>query len=332
MAPNVIASPALIINGLRTEFVDTYTAIRNRQSSGMLPLVMDTINATNRVHDFAYIEAGPHMELWRRGDPIPQDAMGSVSFSAVVHNWGRRVKWHKDDRADDQTQSLLDAARMAGESYGLLPERMLFDLITGTATTLPVVPNAPDGAGFFATTAGGVSRFGVANGNLLTGTGVASIATVLADYYKAIQQFMLFKDGKDQPLLSPETIQQGVLILHAAADLQVMEQAFLQRQQPVVFGSNTAAAGVSNIVQDASRNIKLWGSPRLATGDWYVFLLGSPKKPTFKLDRKSLTEATAFEGDNNSDHTRTTGEEYIQWDARMGAGIGLPYGAIKINN
>lgn len=330
MAPNVLTAP-LLINGLRSEFTDTYQAIRNRQSSGMLSIVMDTITATNREHDFAYIEAGPHMELWRRGDPIPQDAMGSVTFKAVVHNWGRRVKWHRDDRADDQTQSLVDVARMAGESYGLLPERMFFDLLTGSTDTLPAVPLAPDGAAFFSATDGnGGARFGATNGNLLSGGTVGSTSTVLADYYKAIVQFLAFQDGKGQPLFSAETVQSGTLILHSTADLQVFEQAFVQKTQGVVIGA--AGAGVSNIVQDASRNVKLWASPRIATGDWYVFLLNPPKKPTFRLDRKALTEQTAFEGDNNSDHTRTTGEEYIQWDAREGAGIALPYGAVKINN
>lgn len=332
----IIASNVLA-NGLRTEFADTYTAIRNRQSDGRVGQIMDLgITATNRQHEFAYFEAGPHMEYWQRGNTVPSDAMGSVQFIAKVYEWARRVKWSKFDRQDDQTQSLMDAARMAGQSAALLPERFLFDLLnnsTSLLTTLPAVPNAPDGVSLFSATDGtGAARFGATGGNLFSGGGVATLSAVLADYYKAIVRFMAFQDGKGQPLLAPDLIAGGQLIICSSADLQVFEQAFYQVRQGIVYGSNTAAAGVSNIVQDASRNVELWPSPRLATGDWYVALKNSPKKPFFLLNREGLREFTSLEGDNNSDHTRNTAEEYIQWEIREGAASALPYGIIKVDN
>lgn len=329
---SLIIASSVLANGLRTEFADTYTKIRNRQADSRLGMLMDlSIGATNRQHEFAYFEAAPHMEYWRRGDAIPSDAMGSVTFTTKVYEWARRVNWSKFDRKDDQTQSLMEAARMAGESAALLPERFFFDLIGNTTVTLPAVPLAPDGAAMFATTAGGANRFGVSSGNLLTGTGVATTATILADYYSAIEQFMLFQDGKNQPLLSPETIASGVVIVHAAADTNIFEAAFLQQRQGVLIGTD-AGTTPSNVVQDASRNVTLWGSPRIATGDWYVFLRNAPKPATFLLNREGVQEFSSLEGDNNSDHTRNTGQEYVQWETRQGAGIALPYAAIKVNN
>lgn len=324
----IITTPTLV-NGLRSDFIDTYQGIRNRQKDSRLALVMGEITATNRKQDFAYFEKAGHVRLWRRGEPIPKEAHGSIGFSAYVHNWGMGVDWHKDDLQDDQTQSLMQSAKEAGESFGLLPERLFFDLLTGTATNLPAIPLAPDGAAFFATTANGAARFGATNGNLLGGAGVASVSAVLTDYYKAIIQFGAFQDGKGQPLFSPETIGQGVLIIHANADTQVMEEAFLQRRQGIVKGTD-AGTTPTNIIQDASRNVQLWASPRIATGDWYVFLLGAPKKPTFLLKRQEVQEHVSTM--DNSDHARKTGQEGIQWDSREGAGIALPYGAIKINN
>lgn len=326
--PEIITTPTLV-NGLRSDFIDTYQGIRNRQKDSRLALVMGEIAATNRKQDFAYFEKAGHVRLWRRGEAIPKEAHGSIGFSAYVHNWGMGVDWHKDDLQDDQTQSLMQSAKEAGESFGLLPERLFFDLLTGTATNLPAIPLAPDGAAFFATTAGGAARFGATNGNLLTGAGVSGIASVLTDYYKAIVQFGAFQDGKGQPLFSPETIGQGVLIIHANADTQVMEEAFLQKRQGIVKGTD-AGTTPTNIIQDASRNVQLWASPRIATGDWYVFLLGAPKKPTFLLKRQEVQEHVSTM--DNSDHARKTGQEGIQWDSREGAGIALPYGAIKINN
>ena len=327
----VIASQVLA-NGLRTEFADTYSAIQNRQADSRLSLVMDlSIGATNREHEFAYFEAAPHMAQWTRGSSIPEDAFDSVSFTTPVYTWGRRIKWHKEDRKDDQTQSLMDIARMAGQSAALLPERFFFDLLTGGTDTLPAVPNAPDGAAFFATTAGGANRFGVSSGNLLTGNGIASVSAIRTDYYNAIEQFKQMQDGKGQPLLSDEVIDSGVVCVHSAADTEAMEEAFLQRRQGEVLGTD-AGTTPSNLVQDASRNVTLWGSQRLATGDWYVFLRNPAKQATFMLDREGIQEYSSLEGDNNSDHTRNTGEEYVQWERRAGAGIALPYSAIKINN
>lgn len=328
----VIAS-AVLANGLRTEFADTYSNIRNRQADGRLGKVMDLgVGATNREHTFAYFEAAPHMEYWRRGETIPQDAFGSVDFTAYVYEWAKRIPWSKWDRKDDQIGGLFDAAKAAGESAALLPERFFFDLLANSATTLPGIPLAPDGAAFFATTDGSsAARFGATNGNLLTGTGIASTSTILTDYYSAVGQFKSFQDGKGQPMFAPELVDSGFLLIHSSDDQEEFETAFLQKRQ----GMDTAGgagATPSNIIHDASRNVELWGTSRLATGDWYLFMKASPKLPTFLLNREGLQEFSSLEGDNNGDLTRTTGEEYIQWETRQGAHIALPYGAIKINN
>ena len=319
LASNVLA------NGLRTEFADTYGVIRNRQADSRLGDVMDLgIGATNRQHEFAYFKAAPHMTYWPRGDSIPTDAMDSVQFTVPIYEWARRVPWSKFDREDDQTQSLFDMARMAGESAALLPERFFFDLIQGSTSTLPAVPLAPDGVAFF----NNATRFGAANGNSLTGGGVTTTAQILTDYYTVLEQFMAFQDGKGQPLLSPETIAAGTIIIHPSGLTEIFEEAFLMRRQIGTGGSTP-----SNIVQDASRTVSLWGTPRLTdVNDWFVFLKAAPKQAAFMLNRKGVQEFSSLEGDNNGDHTRNTGEEYVQWEERSGAGIALPYAAIEVTN
>lgn len=327
---DVIAS-SVLANGLRTDFWDTYAAIRNRQADSRLAQVMDLgIGATNREHTFGYFEAAPHFEQWIRGQSIPTDGFDSVDFTVPVYTWGRRVKWHNEDREDDQTASLFDVARQCGESAALLPERFFFDLITNTENTLPAVPLAPDGAAMFATTAGGADRFGVSDGNLLTGSGVSTVAQIRTDYYNAIEQFKQMQDGKGQPLLSDETIDSGVICVHAASNTEAFEEAFMQRRQGEIVSAGGAA--VSNLVQDASRNVTLWGTQRLTGNDWFVFLANPPKLPTFFMDRKGIMEESSLRGENNGDLTRDTGEEYLQWHSRSGAGIALPFGAIKVDN
>jgi hypothetical protein len=50
------------------------------------------------------------------------------------------------------------------------------------------------------------------------------------------------------------------------------------------------------------------------------------------MDRKGIMEESSLRGENNGDMTRTTGEEYLQWHSRSGAGIALPFGALKVSN
>lgn len=325
-----VNSSQVLANGLRTEFIDMYSSVRNRLADSRLASVMDlSVGATNREHDFAYFESAPHFDLWRRGDEITSKGMDSKSFNVQVYEWGRRVPWLAWDRADDQTGSLMDVARQAGESAGLLPERMFFDLIQNSASLLPAIPTAPDGAAMFATTAGGAARFGATNGNLLTGGGVTA-AAILTDYYDAIEQFLLFQDTEGQPLFSDTLLQQPFILIHPVQLTEAMEAAFLQRQQ---LGDATAGGAKSNLVADTAKRVTLWPSARCTdANDWYLFLGSPPKQATFFLDREGVKEETALMDDNNSDHARKTAEESIQWWSRSGAGIALPYGAIKTTN
>lgn len=321
----------VLANGLRTEFWDTYASIKNRVADSRLAQVMDlSVNATNREHDFAYFESAPHFTLWRRGDEIQSKGMGSVSFNVPVYEWGRRIPWLKWDRDDDQTGSLMDVARQAGASAAMLPERFFFDLIQNTTSLLPAVPTAPDGVAMFSTTNGaGAARFGVTNGNLLAGGGVTA-AQILTDFYDAIVQFMSFQDTEGQPLLGDSIMTQPFVLIHPLGLTEAMETAFLQKQQ---LGDATAGGAKSNIVADTAKRVTLWPSPRLTdANDWYLFLGDPPKKATFFLDREGVQEETALMEDNNSDHVRSTAEESIQWWSRSGAGIALPYGAIKTTN
>lgn len=328
---NVLAAAALA-NGLRSDFKTTYEAIKNRQSDSRLPSVMNlSVPATNREHDFAYFDAAPHATHWPRGTTVPTDGFGSVRFNVKVVDWARRVKWHKHDRQDDQIDGLFTQAKGAGESFGLLPERIFFDLILNTTTTLPAVPLAPDGAAMFAATANGSARFGATNGNLLSGSGTTA-ANISDDFYAACEQFQAFEDGKGQPLFTEERIDRGVIVIYPADKKKEVHEAFLQLRQGRVMGTD-AGTTPSNVIIDSSRNVELWGTSRLnGTDDFFYFLKDAPIQPTFILDRQKPIELTALEGDNNSDVNRDTGEEYIQWEARMGGGIALPYAAIKVAN
>lgn len=336
-----IEAAHLLVNGLLNDARDTYTAL-SREADARLSLVMDTVPTDNRRKDLAYLEAAPHFEFWRRGESIPKDSMKSVKFEAIAHNFARRVAWHKDDRADDQLQTIMESARMVGASAALNPERIFFDLLLGTTNFLPAVPNAPDGADFFNATDGASNdRFGFSGGNVVTGTGVTAVSDIKSGYYAAIEAFKGFQDGKGQPLFRDDICDGGVVIIFGSANTEIFEEAFIQRRQGMgidTTGAISTATGVtagttpSNVILDASRDVTLWGTQRITTNSWYVFLKRSPKKAAFLFEREPLKEFSSLEGDNNGDLTRDTGEEYVQWETRQGGGIHLPYGAVQVSN
>lgn len=335
---SIVNASLALANGLRMEFTDTYLKALKRASDSRLSIVMDGIGATNRRHEFAYPNSAGHLEYWPRGTTIPTEAFDYTQFSVSVYEFAKRVPWSKWDRKDDQTDSLIEMARAAGASAGLLEERIFFDLITAGTNMLPAAPNAPDGKAMFSATGPGTAdRFGISGGNIVTQSGIATITQVQTDYYNGLIRMTQFQDGKGQPLHAPETVSAGVLIIFPIAYQKLFEEAFIQKTQGMgiagtsAYGpTSVAAAGVTNVVLDASRNVQLWPTTRLSGDDWYMFLMNPPKKPTFALDREGVREFSSLEGDNNSDHTRDTGEEYIQWERRIGGGISLPYAAVKI--
>ena len=72
----------LLVEGLKNEFADTYEAVRIQQADSKLGLVMDlSQTAENRYHNYAFMNAAPHMEYWRRGESIPTDAMSAAPLA-----------------------------------------------------------------------------------------------------------------------------------------------------------------------------------------------------------------------------------------------------------
>jgi hypothetical protein len=327
---NVIASEVLVA-GLRAEFADTYAKLK-RESDARLSLVMDlNIGSTRRYEPYGYFLASPHAAYWKRGTSIPTKGFASVGFQIYNLNWGRRVPWHKDDIDDDQTGTLMDNARATGRSFALLPERFFFDLMQGTTQTLPYVPLAPDGVPMFSAVDGaGLDRFGATGGNVIAGGGVADPGVIRANYYAAISRAKLFQDGEGQPLHDDQAVDGEWVVIYGAHNTEVFEEAFLQKRVGELTAGTDGVATPTNIVHDASRRVRLWGTQRITSDDWFAFMVNAPKKPTFLQTRAALEER--FATMDNSDHARNVDEEYIQWKWRGNGGIALPYAAFQIDN
>lgn len=330
MGQPVFTTPQ-ITQWVRTEFVNTYNTATASLKEALAPVMEMDIPSTRLTEFYAYYLKSPHMKIWRRNETISEKGFNSVSFSVENKDWAIRIPWHENDERFDQTKSLVDVARKTGTDAAILDQRVFFQINTGATDNelLAAIPTAPDGAALYATTAGGVNRFEASSGNLLTGSGVATPAAIRNDFFSALEQFRLFKDGEGQPLLNPAELGSTYYVYYGAARMREYAEAF----QQTLTSFTTVAAGnvaVSNVIADAGVNFKLIATPYITDDDAFVFCTGVPIKAIFSQLAFPLREVSADMA--NSDSVRTTKYKYMQWDLTKGFGISLPYQAIKINN
>ncbi|HUU58381.1 MAG TPA: Mu-like prophage major head subunit gpT family protein [Phycisphaerae bacterium] len=330
-SPMLLAGDALR-GDIRTEFLDTLK--RRAAQSVKLPELMELgTPSTQRVENYFYWESVPIPVRWRRGDDIPAQGIRSRSYSVENFTWARAIDWHEEDQEDDQTGSLTSQAQsMAGE-FALLPERVAFQVLLGSADPdlLPTVPLAPDGVAMFSATDGaGANRFGVTGGNLLTGTGVATSAAIRADFFSAIERMIQFQGTNGEPFHAENIADAGFLVIYGAQNEQRFREAFQQRTVADT-GPGSTTAGVGNVILEGGLAVKLWSTARLAgSNDWYVIALGYDVKPLFRQVRLQIT--TDEQNRSNSDRARDTRMSRFQAFARFGFGVNLPIGSVKVNN
>jgi hypothetical protein len=318
-----VSATELLVRGLRTEFVDTYArAIKGAES--FLSKIMDLNIPSNKLSEvYGYFETVPHWKRWQRGEEIPRAGMKAKNFTVINYDWGISIDWHENDENDDQSMSLVRRVREAAFDAALLPERVFFQVLTGATDNnlLPVIPNAPDGQALFY--GGANSRFGAVGGNALSLSGVTSTALIQQDFFSGYAQFRKFQDTEGQPLWPADTQNRGLIVLYNAANEQVFRQAFTQ-----MFNQGAAAAP-SNVIMDSSMKIQLWPTPRITNNSWYMFMTGVEQKAVFQQVRQAPRDY--MEDMLNSDFARRTKIKSMQWDARYGYGVSLPYQCLSLS-
>lgn len=334
VAISVVGAESTLTPGLRAEFTTTYRLRRQAQDALMANVMRLDITSSRAFEIYAYFKSAAYPVRWDRGTEIPSKAFDSVQFAVPNYRWARRIGWHHDDEADDQTSSLVLQVREGGTAFATLDERVFFQILQGTTDPdlLPSVPNAPDGAPLFSATDGnGADRFGVVGGNLLAGVANPTAQDLREIYHQALARFTSFLDTEGQPLLDPGLISGGMMILYGPALTREMREAFEQRivLQTTTTPANLAAAP-SNVILDAGDGVQLWRTPRITNKSVYFVLTKIDLKPIFRQEREPVAEIPATL--ENSDFTRDTYQYYLQWSGRRGYGVALPYAAIKATN
>jgi len=332
MSGTPVLAGASFAAGLRTEFLNTYNRRYDGVREGISAVMKSGIPAERETETFFYWESAPHIKRWRLGENMSDKPFRGVSFTASVLEWAESITWRFTSRQDDQTKSLQNQARQLGQSAALLDERVFFQIVQGATDNnlLSTVPTAPDGQALYATTDGTGTRFGISNGNLLTGAGIAAASDIRGDFFDAMSQFRRFQDTEGQPLWDNSTLDGGATIYYGAVNEEVFRTAFEQKTVALAASTATSNAGISNIIMDSGYRVRLVSTQRITDNDWYIFLNTAEPKAVFSIERQGIQDVVeTFE---NSDSTRRTGLESIRFWLRRGYGVGVPFATIKINN
>lgn len=325
MGQPVIAGDSFTI-GLRSEFYNAYDVRYKGLMDRIGRHMAIGLPSTRSEEPYFYFEAVAAFKRWVRGEMASYKGFRGVKWTVVNYDWQRAVDWHYRDESDDQSKTLVQRVRQLASRAAWHDERIFMQIMTNTtdADLLPAIPNAPDGAALYATTAGGAYRFGVPDGNIVTGGGIATAALVRTDILKAEARFTQMQDPQGLRLHDPEVIMGPKSIYFNPDNIEVFEAAIYQK---ITQGTN---AGVSNLLIDALRRYTLVPHPQITDNDFYIFLDDAPVKPIFSQEREPLRDAYA--DFDNSDETRNTGFRSLTWFFTRGYGVGPAFYTVKVNN
>lgn len=330
MPGGMILSGSTLAAGIRDDFDRTYQPTFDGVLRQLGRVMQMDVPLNHRTETFGMHETIAYPERYDEGnEAIPMEGTSSNSFTVTAKSFGKRVRWRRIDRVDNKVGDLRAKAQMLGGHFASLDSRVFAEFLNNSASLLPAIPNAPDGAALFSTTNGAsAARFGRTGGNIVTGTGVTTSSQVEADFFSALDAFAQFQDKKGQPYYEADAGSSSYTIFAASADRKVVTQAL--KADVVHSVQATTGAGVSNVIIASGESVTVVFTARLATGDWYIFRDDAPVKAVFSGVREPLRFAEATE--DNSDEARTSGIEYVQWSVRKAYGLNVPFAAIKVNN
>lgn len=324
---NIVNAGALLTPGLLADAAYVYKSVYKGIEAQLGDVCY--LNATSdKLQEIrAYLQTAPYPQRWDRGTTINSDTMTSVQFTIPNQDWGSRIYFHDNDVQDDQTGTLYDMARQLGAHWATLTERIFYQVLQSTTDPLllPTIPNAADGAGLYS----GSARFGISTGNQFSNTG-QTIAAVMNDLFTFSQTYVNMQDTESQPLWDYSMIKgNGFKVFYGPALTLVMSQVSKAAIVPIGANTATSNAGITNFVLSDGTPIDFVNNQRITGNSFYAWMKGLPneKRGFVRQVRQGFFESIG--NWETSDHTRDTGELYIQYKNREGFGVILPVGTVK---
>jgi len=324
----VISNTNSLRLGLSDDFAEIY---RNRfvdYQSESEPFLR-RITTTLRRYEASVKESIPIVKYWPYGVARQRQVFRDRLMTIFHQNYELSLSWLKWDEDDDTLKDLSPHVQQMVRRFEQLKDIFVQEYLEATASTLPSLQNAYDGAALLSTTDGDAnSRYAVTGGNILTGNGTGSSASIIQDLFRARTRFLQFKDTtRTQPFFSDEECSFTNMTVVIPTQLT---QVFTEAQEQKLGAVNPAiVTAADNVVY---KKFNLWINQRLSTAsnDWYVMINHPYLKPFAYVERETLQQV--MEDQLNSSVARDKGVHSMLAYVRCGFAPFAPMSIIKVNN
>src|SRR6185369_1056056 len=307
---------ALLTAGLRADYSQAFTP-RYQGVMARIGSVIGEVPSDKLTELYGALKSPIYPIRWDAGSEMPSKDVLSVQISVTNRDWGRRVYLPRNWE-DDQTKTAWQVARGLGQNWATLPERLFYQFITNTtdADLLPVITSSYDGTSLYSASA----REGASSGNIVTQTGSSTVQQVITDLFSMDARFNDFQNAESQPFWDPSDCNNYTVFYGTSMNLVMMQAAKQMVVQGKITGTSTTdvstSAGVNNTIIASGKSVAWQMSQRITNSAVYTFLTGIPNeyRAVARQLRKGMNEAIG--NWETSDHTRSTGQPYVQYDNR----------------
>ena len=322
---------ALLEPGLRNEAAFVYRPRYETVKAQIGECVWMEATSDKLQEVYSFLEAPQYLTWWPAETIIPSGDINSQRFTIVNRDFGKRVYLPRNVE-DDQTGTAVAFSRMIAQTYAMLPQECFYQILqeqayNGSTRPLPVLPKWADGGDMFETS----TRYGRSGGNTVTLTSASTVQGIITDVFSGVRAWQEFQNTQGREFFNAEETRRFT-IFHGTAQTLVMNQAEFQTRNPweVTNGSNSTGQTPTSVLKEAKLDIKYVGSQRITATAYYMLLRGleSGLRPLWRQVRKGYTE---WQGNFvTSDHSRDTGQTYVQADCREGYGGCLALGSLEV--
>lgn len=314
--PSPVNIGALLTAGLRAEYGQAFTP-RYQGVMARIGSVIGEVTSDKLTELYGALKAPIYPIRWDNGTQMPSKDVLSIQITVTNLDWGRRVYLPRNWE-DDQTKTAWQVARGLGQNWATLPERLFYQFIqAGTdADLMPVVTASYDGTALYSASA----REGATSGNIVTQTGSSTVQQIITDFFSVDARFADLQNSESQPFWDPSDLNSYTIFYGTSINLVMMQAAKQMGVMSKIAGTSTTdistAAGANNTILASGKQVNWQMSQRITNSAIYTFLNGIPneQRAVARQLRKGLNEAVG--NWETSDHTRNTGQPYVQYDNR----------------
>jgi phage major head subunit gpT-like protein len=296
----MIVNTVALERGIKTEFNKAYAALLTEVGVDDIMAVATVVPSTGSDEKYGFLGDIPAFQEWV-GDKVYGDLI-DYDYTITNKDFYSGIAIDRNEIEDDRMGIIMPRIQMLAAMAAAYEVEMVEDLLSaGTSDT------AYDSSAFFANRT-------APNDNLLSGTGVSTLAVVKADIYSTRSTMAQFTSDKSRLL----RVRMDSIACPPEAEGVFMEAVTTAQ------GLHTTA-GVMNPIRAWIKRVIM--VPQLTdANDWYGFDASKPLRPFIYQRRKAITTQL------DDTEVKKNRHYYFSAELRGRAGYGLPQLAAKVVN